>query len=61
MKHIENIARANAILKEMNRIDVCEAIDVVCLNCVEDTLRDNSCCETCPVRKLYDSIKEERA
>lgn len=37
---------------------VCEAIDVVCLNCVEDTLLDNSCCETCPVRKLYDSIKD---
>ena len=59
MEHIEKVARVNAILKEMHRIDVCEAIDLVCLNCIEDTAGDNSCCDSCPVRKLYDSIKEE--
>lgn len=31
-----------------------EAVDMVCLNCVEDTLTDNSCCEKCPVRRLVD-------
>lgn len=36
---------------------VLKAIDLVCINCVEDTLEDNSCCETCPVRKLADSYQ----
>lgn len=35
-----------------------EAIDVVCLNCVEDTLNDESICEKCPVRRLSDSLCE---
>ena len=33
-----------------------DAVDVVCLNCVEDTLNDNSVCENCPVRKLCNSL-----
>ena len=40
----------------MENIKVLEAIDMVCLNCVEDTLQDNSCCDKCPVRKLCDSL-----
>ena len=35
---------------------ILDAVDTVCLNCVEDTLEDNTCCDTCPVRKLADSI-----
>ena len=35
-----------------------EAIDTVCMYCAEDTLEDNSCCETCPVRKTHDSLFE---
>ena len=40
--------------------EILDAIDVVCLNCPEDTLEDNSCCDGCSVRKLYDSIPHER-
>lgn len=36
---------------------ILESIDVICLNCIEDTLEDNSCCEDCPVRKLADFIE----
>ena len=36
---------------------ILESIDVICLNCIEDTLEDNSCCEECPVRKLADFIE----
>lgn len=36
--------------------EILDAVDTVCLNCVEDTLEDNACCDTCPVRKLADSI-----
>lgn len=32
------------------------AIDVVCLNCVEDTLNDDMVCKKCSVRKLADSL-----
>ena len=60
MKYAERIERANNMIREMYRIDVCEAIDLVCLNCIEDTAGDNSCCDSCPVRKLYDTITEER-
>ena len=35
---------------------ILDAVDVVCLNCVEDTLNDNSVCENCPVRKLCNSL-----
>lgn len=37
-----------------------DAADIVCMNCVEDTLNDNSCCEKCPVRKTMDYINEKR-
>ena len=35
---------------------ILDAVDVVCLNCVEDTLNDNSVCEKCPVRKMSNSL-----
>ena len=37
---------------------ILEAIDVVCLNCVENTLDDESICKKCPVRRLSDSLCE---
>lgn len=42
--------KANAIL---------DTADVVCLNCVEDTLNDNSVYEKCPVRKLCNSLSSK--
>ena len=42
-----------SILPEKNVLD---AIDTVCLHCVEDTLNDESICSSCPVRKLAASI-----
>lgn len=50
--------------KTTNKVDgvseadrkILDAVDIVCLNCIEDTLEDNACCDTCPVRKLADSI-----
>lgn len=44
----------------MDNTEILEAIDLVCLNCVEDTLTDNLCCENCPVRKTYDSLTKEK-
>lgn len=38
---------------------ILDASDVVCLNCVEDILEDNSVCEKCPVRKLCNSLDKE--
>lgn len=40
-------------------VKLLDAIDTVCLNCIEDTLEDNSCCDKCPVRKLYDCISSK--
>ena len=36
-----------------------EAVDIVCLNCIEDTLEDNSVCERCPVRKLVNFVNDK--
>lgn len=36
---------------------ILDAVDIVCLNCVENTLEDNSVCEKCPVRKLCNSLE----
>ena len=36
-----------------------DAADIVCLNCTQDTLKDNSCCDRCPVRKTLDDIEVE--
>lgn len=38
--------------------EILDAVDVVCLNCVEDTLNDNSVCKKCPVRKLCNSLEK---
>lgn len=35
--------------------EICGAVDVICLNCVEDLLQHPEICENCPVRKMYDS------
>ena len=41
-------------------MNLLEAIDLVCLNCVEDTLKDNSCCEKCAVRKTADAVSKQQ-
>lgn len=33
-----------------------DAVDAVCIECVEDTAGDDTICERCPVRKSYDTI-----
>lgn len=38
--------------------EIMAAIDKVCMNCVEDTLR-TKVCEYCPVRNLADSLNEK--
>lgn len=42
-----------------NNSKVFEAADVICLNCIENTLEDNSICEHCPVRKLVDYLNSK--
>lgn len=39
---------------------ILEAVDVVCMNCIEDTLNKNVC-DNCPVRKMCNELewKEE--
>lgn len=37
--------------------EILNAIDVVCINCVEDTLNNENICENCPVRKLSESME----
>lgn len=34
-----------------------DAVDIVCMNCVEDTLNDHNICDACPVRKLCNSLE----
>ena len=34
-----------------------DAIDTVCMNCIEDTLNNEEICETCPVRKSADVFR----
>lgn len=43
-------------MNKENENAIFDAADVICLNCVEDTLNDNSVCENCPVRKLCNSL-----
>ena len=35
-----------------------DAVDVVCINCVEDTLNNSEVCDHCPIRKTCDSLGE---
>lgn len=37
-----------------------EAVDTVCLNCVEDTINNPGVCENCAVRKTCDALKMQR-
>ena len=54
-------------MKDFKEIDkILEAADLICINCVEDTLNKNIC-DNCPVRKLclkyshiVDTKKEEK-
>ena len=40
---------------------ILDAVDTVCLNCVEDTLNNPNVCEGCPVRKMCDSLEYDDA
>lgn len=44
--------------KEADKI--LEATDVVCMNCVKDTLNNEVACDDCPVRKLCLSLEYEK-
>lgn len=35
-----------------------DAVNTVCMNCVEDTLNNEGICENCPVRHTVDATKE---
>ena len=37
--------------------EILNATNIVCLNCVEDTLNKEEICENCPVRKLILSME----
>lgn len=52
-KYIKNLDKA------VENGAIFDAADVICLNCVEDTLNDNSVCENCPVRKLCNSLSSK--
>lgn len=57
------IALAENFLQQLerktNELNTLHAIDTVCLNCVEDTL-NKEVCESCPVRKLNDSLDNRK-
>ena len=40
---------------------ILDAIDTVCINCVEDTLNNQDKCKDCPVRKLSESLEWDEA
>ena len=40
--------------------EILDAVDVICLNCVEDTLSDENICSNCPVRKTSIVILAEK-
>ena len=35
-----------------------KAVDIVCLNCAENTLEDETICQNCPVRKTAELYKK---
>lgn len=35
---------------------ILEAVDVLCMNCIEDTLHNNVC-DNCPVRKMCNELE----
>ena len=37
-----------------------EAVDLVCINCAEDTLDNPDVCDSCPVRKTYKMVEREQ-
>ena len=37
--------------------EILNATNIVCLNCVEDTLNKEEECDNCPVRKLCESLE----
>ena len=37
--------------------EILNATNIVCLNCVEDTLNNEDICDSCPVRKLCESLE----
>ena len=39
---------------------ILDAIDTVCMHCVEDTLNNGEVCEECPVRKLARSLENNK-
>jgi hypothetical protein len=43
----------------MKNNNIISAIDIVCLNCVEDTLNNENVCDNCPVRKLSNKLERE--
>lgn len=36
---------------------ILDAVDIICINCVEDTLNNQGKCDNCPVRKLSESLE----
>lgn len=43
------------------REKILDAVDTVCMNCVEDTLNNPNTCESCPVRKMCTSLEYDEA
>ena len=50
----ENDTSKDSVIKEFEKI--LDAVDIICLNCVEDTLDNPDVCDSCPVRKLCIAI-----
>lgn len=44
------------MISQKEYLEFLDAVDVVCLNCVEDTLNDDEVCNRCPVRKTCDYL-----
>lgn len=43
----------------IKKTQILDAADIICVNCIEDTLNNEGICEKCPVRKLCNSLEEK--
>ena len=49
------VSREDVDREDMDK-ELQKAIDIVCLNCTQDTLNNSDVCNNCPVRKTTDDL-----
>ena len=58
-KQSDDLWRVEYNMSEAEYSKYLEAVDLVCINCVENTTNENVC-ENCPVRRSCDTYEREK-